>query len=389
MINLDLIELKKIENLVLSNKSNSYKKELILNILNYDDITELFSEFFNLIKDNHDKLYYSFIFYVAFCNTVSFDDIPNLIDITLFESYDYLKGALYKYFKKQLSDKLKYCDVYPNQNYYDSVLMWNPKPIFEVNPLIKLLNWIYYFDNHLFFKLLNEDKSNYFFLSFFKNQLVRDFEIKEEYIICFLSHEDFLKVCSLFHYLLKPCILIANGKNSDELNKNYYDNLELLKKIDKTVLIKLIFLFIISRNINFYPEDFLEIIIENSDLSCKILDNLKISNFIELTKINIIITKSNDSIRASFFIIILNKLNELLIKNNIPIPIDQWKYFLKEFSFSEINQIKDLLVNLDNDLLYKYEFDRYIRPLRFKFDFDKHDKFIEFIEVCNSRLESI
>ena len=28
-----------------------------------------------------------------------------------------------------------------------------------------------------------------------------------------------------------------------------------------------------------------------------------------------------------------------------------------------------------------------IRPLRFKFDFDKHNTFIEFIEVCNSRLE--
>ena len=323
-----------------------------------------------------DKPEYAFAFYIGFLNLVRKDEIDDLDDITKFNSYPYLKGSLKQYFKGHMNIKYKYHPVSPYHNHYSFVKEWWPRPFSIPESFIKLLNWIYNYDKKLFYELIFNEKCNYIFMSFFKGRIINKFKIKEENIDYECGDE--LKFYIIFNYLTEP--FIDDDKSQSNLMWHY--NYNLLKKINLEVLIKIILDYIKSPMVSKILVDVANILKENPSMFYKIFEELEIKNIRELYYLFEILTKL-EIVSENKFNIFLDKLENMFTEKYITVDLMDWNIFLSLLDEEELIQIKKLIINVKNDLVYVSELDKEIRYTKYSIDINKSEKFNELLLACD------
>ena len=109
---------------------------------------------------------------------------------------------------------------------------------------------------------------------------------------------------------------------------------------------------------------------------------LEIKNIRELYYLFEILTKL-EIVSENKFNIFLDKLENMFTEKYITVDLMDWNIFLSLLNEEELIQIKKLIINVKNDLVYVSELDKEIRYTKYSIDINKSEKFNELLLACD------
>ena len=148
------------------------------------------------------------------------------------------------------------------------------------------------------------------------------------------------------------------------------------------MLIKIILDFIRYNETTSIPVSFLKILKKNEILFFKTFKELEIYSIKELLSF-LFLLNQNTFENEELFKLILKKIEILLSNDYITIDNYFWRNFLESMPIKYIPDIKKLLNNLVEDLIFRFELDKQIRNEKYSIEIKKYNQLNEFKIICD------
>lgn len=391
-----LSKLNQMENLMIKNEFKRSKSKMeIVDLFESLDYKYLIDDFEKSISSfSERKMYphYSFYFYLSLICVSSSgnEEIANYIRGK--KTYKYLFNGL-KIFVSGKSKKLVNNIKLNYEDFNDDIYQYIDRfpysiGMFKYSAIVYLLELIYAIDKNDFFIILESDKSNFFFLTFFSEN--KHMTYSNEIILKFLNSDDRIKsyssVCYLMRDVRRNYIKYKECKdNLKELNKSYNNVCEILNQVSKEKRVKLILDYILTEDI--YPPKFISMLceVEVREEIIKNLESIKIDRIDKLVSLEVLL--ECDGINDYIMKFLMDRVCELIECNNGIYDISKFENFIKKINKEEIMNLYKFIEDIINKLAIS-EFDKQVRYVQFHRNLRFYQKLKELNEIVSKYMEN-